>query len=135
MDQGDHRLGHFPDGALQLFHGQANQTAAVVLAFVGALVAAGAEGFFAGAGQDNRADFLSQMKNFDEARFTDYESDSVELDQEKQTATIRVVYTLYLPSSPYETEVAEIQEWSRDGISNGWTVVSSFESRPAVASN
>lgn len=83
----------------------------------------------------NRADYLAQMKSFDDARFTDYESDSVELDQEKQTATIRVVYTMYFPATPYETEVAEVQEWSRDGMSNGWTVVSKFESLPSVAAN
>ncbi|MNJ60882.1 hypothetical protein D3C77_566440 [compost metagenome] len=58
VDPGDHRLGHFADQALQLFHRQADEAAAVVLAFMGALVAAGAEGLVSRAGEDDDADGL-----------------------------------------------------------------------------
>ena len=59
----------------------------------------------------------------------------VELDAEKEKATVRVTYTIYTPSLPYEVEVAEIQEWSRDGLGNGWRVVSTFEGLQQIAVN
>ncbi|OWW20793.1 hypothetical protein AYR66_16255 [Noviherbaspirillum denitrificans] len=56
MDARDHRLGHVTNGGVQLFHRQADGAAAVVVAVVGRLVAAGAERTVAGACQHNRAD-------------------------------------------------------------------------------
>lgn len=85
--------------------------------------------------KDDRDAFMDRMKALSEARFTDYESDSVELDDQKQKATIRVVYTLYLASSPYETQVTETQEWTRDGVTNSWSVLSTFDGLPDVAAN
>lgn len=82
-----------------------------------------------------RQAFIDRMKELEDARFTDYESDSIELDDAKQTATMRVVYTLYLPSSPYEMEIVETQTWSRDGVTNGWKVDSSFDALQVVASS
>lgn len=79
--------------------------------------------------------FYQQMRALSDARFTDYESESVELDAEKEKATVRVTYTIYTPSLPYEVEVAEIQEWSRDGLGNGWRVVSTFEGLQQIAVN
>jgi hypothetical protein len=55
LHAGDHRLGHVADGGVQLFHRQADGAAAVVVAVVGRLVAAGAEGLVAGAGQHDGA--------------------------------------------------------------------------------
>lgn len=83
--------------------------------------------------KDDRDAFLERMNELEDARFTGYESESVELDDAKQTATIKVVYTLYFPHSPYETEISEIQEWSRDGLRNEWRVRSLFEGLPALA--
>jgi hypothetical protein len=85
--------------------------------------------------ESDRDAFIERMKSLDEARFTDYESDSIDLDDDKHTATLRVVYTLYMPSSPFETEVAETQVWERDGVTNFWTVTSTFDALPAIASN
>eukprot|EP01137_Pigoraptor_chileana_P034904 Opistho-2@28154 len=51
----DDGLGHVADGVVQLFHRQADGAAPVVVAVVGRLVAAGAEGLLAGAGQHNGA--------------------------------------------------------------------------------
>lgn len=85
--------------------------------------------------KEDRDAFLARMKALDEARFTDYESDSIELDQQKHEATIKVVYTFYLPSSPYELDISETQIWSRDGVTNNWTVDSSFDSLADVAAN
>jgi hypothetical protein len=83
----------------------------------------------------DRDAFVKRMKALDEARFTDYESDTIELDDEKQTATIHVVYTLYLPTSPYEVEIGETQVWTRDGLSNAWRVDSTFDALHGVAAN
>ena len=84
---------------------------------------------------DERDAYVKRMKLLDEARFTDYESESIELDDEKEAATIRVVYTLYLPTSPYEVELAETQVWTRDGMSNAWKVDSTFDALNGVAAN
>lgn len=91
-----------------------------------------AKSFVAEADRDS---FLSKMKGLKDARFTDYESEDVELDEEKRTATVRVTYTAYVPSSPYELEIVEVQEWSRDGVGNDWRVHSTFEGVPSVAAN
>ena len=56
LHAGDHRLGHVADGGVQLLHRQADGAAAVVVAVVRRLVAAGAEGAVAGAGQHDGAD-------------------------------------------------------------------------------
>lgn len=85
--------------------------------------------------KDERADFMLQTKALGDARFTDYESEPVELDERKDMATIRVTYTLYTPSIPYEIEVTEIQEWSRTGSGNNWHVHSTFEGLNKLASN
>ena len=57
LHAGNHGLGHVADGGVQLFHGQADGTAAVVVAVVGRLVAAGAESPVASAGQHDGTDF------------------------------------------------------------------------------
>jgi len=85
--------------------------------------------------EEDRAKFLADVKAFKEARFTDYESEDVELDDEKEKATVRVTYTAYLPQSPYEVEIVEVQEWSREGMGNRWHVKSTFENLPQVAAN
>lgn len=84
---------------------------------------------------DERDAFLTRMDALDDARFTDYESGEVELDKELETATIKVTYTVYTPSSPYELEVSETQEWKRSGVSNKWQVSSTFEGLQQLALN
>lgn len=84
---------------------------------------------------EDRAAFEALTKQLEEARFTGYESDSPELDDEKESATLRVTYTLWLPSQPYETEIVEHQEWRRHGVTNDWRVRSTFEDLPKVAAN
>lgn len=83
----------------------------------------------------DRADYMQRMKALKQARFTGHESESIELDDEKQTATIEVVYTMYLPSHPFEVQISETQRWSRDGLTNDWTVDSEFQSLQDVAAN
>ena len=85
--------------------------------------------------EDHREEFAQRMKALDDARFTDYESESVELDEEKEKATVRVTYTIYTSALPYEVEVAEVQEWTRDGIGNNWRVVSTFEGLQQIVAN
>jgi len=85
--------------------------------------------------KDDRDAYLERMKVLEDARFTDYDSEAVELDDKKEKATLRVTYTLYTPSLPYEVEVTELQEWSRDGLTNNWQVRSTFEGLPRLAAN
>ena len=85
--------------------------------------------------ENGRERFVADMKPFKRARFTDFESEEVQLDSEKNTATVSVTYTLYLPSSPYELEIVEVQEWSREGVGNSWHVSSHFEGLPTMAAN
>ena len=58
LDARDHRLGHVADERLHLLHRQADHAAAVVVALVRRLVAAGAERLIARARQHDRADPL-----------------------------------------------------------------------------
>lgn len=85
--------------------------------------------------EEGREKFLADMKAFKQARFTDYESEDVDLDDAKQMATVHVTYTLYLPSTPYELEIVETQEWSREGMGNRWNVRSKFDGQPKMAAN
>ena len=85
--------------------------------------------------EEYREDFLQAMNSLDEARFTDFESESVELGDDKQTATVRVTYTIYTPSMPFEVEVTEVQVWNRNGITNNWQVISNFEGLDRFAAN
>ncbi len=85
--------------------------------------------------EHDRDAFVQRMKTLSEARFTGYESADVEFDDGNRKATIEVVYTLYLPWSPYETEITESQVWTRDGVRNNWRVVSTFDRLGELASN
>ena len=83
---------------------------------------------------DSRDAFMAQLEALENARFTGYDSGPVELDSEKEMATIRVKYTVYTPYLPYEIEISEIQEWTRDGVSNTWYVNSVFDDLQQLAS-
>ena len=70
--------------------------------------------------------FLASVPKYRELRFTEYESEPVEMTEE-QTATLKVTYYVYSPSSPIETTITETQEWYRDsGVGNSWHVRPSF---------
>ena len=84
---------------------------------------------------DDRDAFIERMEGLDDARFTDYESGDVDIDEKLETATIKVTYMAYTPSSPYELKVSETQEWKRSGISNKWQVTSTFEGLQQLAQN
>ena len=83
----------------------------------------------------DREAYLQRMKNLSDARFTGYESATVEFEDANNKATIEVVYTLYLASSPYLIEVTESQAWTRDDVRNNWRVVSTFDRLAELASN
>ena len=85
--------------------------------------------------EEDRDAYMVVMKTLESARFTDYQSEPVELDREKETATIRVTYTLWTPFIPYEIQINEIQEWRREGLGNDWRVHSHFEDLQKLASN
>ena len=75
---------------------------------------------------EHRRAFVAQMPDFDEVRFIDWEAQPWSIDEEKRNATIQVTYTAYALSMPYEVEVQETQEWTREGKGNNWTVVSTW---------
>lgn len=85
--------------------------------------------------KDDRDAFIAKMKVLSKARFTGHESEAIELEDGRKAATVQVTYSLYLPASPYEMEIGETQEWTRDGVTNHWTVVSTFDETPQLASN
>jgi len=75
-----------------------------------------------------RAEFKAMLPGFRTLRFTEYESDPVEIDAELQEATVEVTYYAYSPSSPIEVEIHETQRWYRDpGVGNNWHVKPTFE--------
>jgi hypothetical protein len=83
----------------------------------------------------DRDDYMLQMETLSDARITSYDSGPVELDDKKRTATISVTYTLYTAAIPYEIEISEEQEWSRKGVGNAWSVLSTFDGLRQLASN
>jgi hypothetical protein len=86
--------------------------------------------------EGDRDKFLADMKALKDARFTDYESEEVQADEKDMNkSTVHVTYTLYLPSSPYELQIEEVQEWSRQGAGNTWLVHSHFADLPKMAAN
>ena len=74
-----------------------------------------------------RDGFVAGAPSFKNFRFTDYESEPVMLEGEHSETTIRVTYSGYSTSSPFEVEVIETQHWTRDGVGNDWFVTSEFE--------
>jgi hypothetical protein len=85
--------------------------------------------------EDEQETYRQQMKLLREARFTDFESESIELEDGKDAATIFVQYTVYTSALPYEVEVEEKQEWTRDGITNRWRLRSTFDGLQKLALN
>jgi hypothetical protein len=84
---------------------------------------------------DDRDAFMDQMNSLEDAHFTSYEAEPFDIDDEKQSATVTVTYTVFTPSTPYEIEIIETQEWTRNGVGNNWSVYSSFEGLRQLASN
>jgi hypothetical protein len=84
---------------------------------------------------DDRDSFMEQTKILEDAHLTEWDSEPVDIDTEKEAATVRVTYKLYTASSPYEVEIIETQEWTRSGVGNNWSVYSTFEGLQQLASN
>ncbi len=76
--------------------------------------------------EQERQRFVQQALTTEVLRFTDYTSGPVDIDDETGTATVKVTYFAYQPSSPMEIEIRETQEWSRAGVSNDWQVKPTF---------
>jgi hypothetical protein len=76
--------------------------------------------------QEERQRFVQQAPPIEVLRFTDYASGPVDIDDETGTATVKVTYFAYQPSSPVQIEIRETQEWSRAGVSNDWRVKPTF---------
>ncbi len=74
---------------------------------------------------ERREEFMKVAPPLKEFRFTDYESQPVELDASGE-CTVEVTYYGYRTDSPFEVEVRETQHWKRNGISNEWQVFPIF---------
>jgi hypothetical protein len=74
-----------------------------------------------------REEFVALAPPLKKFRFTDFESEPVDIDEDHGEATVRVTYMGYSTASPFEIEVREIQHWKRSGIGNNWQVTSEFE--------
>ncbi len=70
---------------------------------------------------ERRDEFLKVAPPLKEFRFTDYESQPIEIDESGE-CTVEVTYYGYRMDSPFEVEVRETQHWKRNGISNVWRV-------------
>lgn len=75
---------------------------------------------------ERRDEFLKVAPPLKEFRFTDYESQPIEIDESGE-CTVEVTYYGYRMDSPFEVEVREIQHWKRNGISNAWHVSPVFK--------
>jgi hypothetical protein len=84
---------------------------------------------------EDRDAFMEMTDSLDGAHFTSYDSAPFDIDKEKQSATAEVTYTVFTPSVPYEVEIIETQEWTRNGVGNNWSVYSSFEGLQKLALN
>ncbi len=72
---------------------------------------------------DLREEFLSYEPFFEQIRFTDTETEEVNLDPSQDTASIEVTYHAYSLATFQEKRIFETQEWTRyDGIQNNWLV-------------
>jgi len=74
-----------------------------------------------------RASFLSALPPLEQFRFTDFDSEPVDIDEETGEATIHVTYKGYSVRSPFEVTVKETQHWKRHSIANDWYVTPEFE--------
>lgn len=74
-----------------------------------------------------RKDFVANAPDWKEIRFTDYESEPIDIDEETGRAIIKVTYTAYRSNSPIEEELVETQEWFRVNVMNSWQVRPTFE--------
>jgi hypothetical protein len=75
---------------------------------------------------DQREEFMKVAPPLKDFRFSDYDSEPVELDDAGE-CTVHVVYYGYRTDSPFEVEVHETQHWKRANITNEWLVTSKFE--------
>ncbi len=75
-----------------------------------------------------RSEFVRQMPEFEQVRFTDWKAEPWEFEDTEtlNRAVIAVTYRGYSMHNPFEVQVHEKQEWTRDGRANHWMVVSSF---------
>lgn len=74
---------------------------------------------------ERRDEFMQVAPPLKEFRFTDYESQPVEVDASGE-CTVEVTYYGYRTDSPFEVEVQETQHWKRNGITNEWQVFPIF---------
>ena len=85
--------------------------------------------------EEGRQGFLDQMPDFDLVRFTDWDAKAWEFEdtEEKRKAFIEVTYRGYSMRSPIEVKIIEVQEWTREGRGNNWSVTPVFENLDQLA--
>jgi len=72
---------------------------------------------------DLREEFLAYEPFFEQIRFTDTDTEEVDLDPSQDTASIEVTYRAYSLATFQEKRIVETQEWTRyGGMRNNWLV-------------
>jgi len=74
-----------------------------------------------------REEFLEKVPSVKDVRFTDYEAESIDLDEpEAREVAVHVTYSAYNNYTMIEVSVEETQNWYREGITNNWMVRPEF---------
>jgi hypothetical protein len=82
-----------------------------------------------------RDEFNTLLKTLKSVRFSEWEADHWELDEELRETTIEVTYTGYSNRMPIEMKIHETQVWKRSGRGNAWSLRTSFRDLDRFASN
>jgi hypothetical protein len=75
---------------------------------------------------EEREEFMRVAPPLKDFRFTDYDSEPVDLDESGE-CTVQVVYYGYRTDWPFEVEVHETQHWKRNDFTNQWHVSPTFK--------
>jgi hypothetical protein len=69
-----------------------------------------------------REEFMSCSPEQSDLRFSDYQINRVDMDEEFTSASVAVRYTAYRLGYPVERSVELTEEWTRDETTGVWTV-------------
>ena len=71
--------------------------------------------------------FQEAMNRFRELRFSDYSTESIDINPARTEATAVVRYRGYSLSSPFEREIRIVQRWRRQVPTQNWYVTPDFD--------
>jgi hypothetical protein len=71
--------------------------------------------------------FQEAMDRFRELRFSDYSTESIDINPARTQATAVVRFRGYSLSSPFEREIRIVQRWRRQVPTQNWYVTPDFD--------